>query len=295
MQPRENQLVIILADISGYTRFMVENQLSAVHGQICITTLIEALLREVDIPLRLQEVEGDAVFLYAEHPGDDSAWQDVLAQVRTKLVRFFEVFLEGMLTAAESTPCKCAICSNAHELSPKIVVHYGQAVFHTIAGRPQVSGADVILAHRLLKNSIASNQYLLMSEAAYGELGVEMGLAFAEGEERYGEFGSVKTRVHGMQEAVEDIRDSLYSLDRDALSLRARKYVLWASLSQIPAAVAQLRSPAIEIGWFRRLLFVLWVALSAPAAAAIGLITIPRKLVAKRSARSVAHDSQAAT
>ena len=50
MEPQEKQLVIILADISGYTRFMIENQLSAIHGQIFITTLIEALLREVDIP-----------------------------------------------------------------------------------------------------------------------------------------------------------------------------------------------------------------------------------------------------
>jgi len=45
----------LLADISGYTRFMLQNQLSATHGQICIDQLIETLLREVDIPLTLQE------------------------------------------------------------------------------------------------------------------------------------------------------------------------------------------------------------------------------------------------
>lgn len=28
------KLIIILADISGYTRFMLDNQTSAVHGQI---------------------------------------------------------------------------------------------------------------------------------------------------------------------------------------------------------------------------------------------------------------------
>jgi hypothetical protein len=78
----ERQLVLILADISGYTRFMLENQTSAVHGQLCITTLIETLLREVDIPLQLQEIEGDALFLYAAHPGDEPGWQDVLEQVR---------------------------------------------------------------------------------------------------------------------------------------------------------------------------------------------------------------------
>ncbi len=84
--------MILLADLSGYTKFMVENQLSAVHGQMCITFLIEAIIREVDIPLQLQEIEGDAVFLYAEHPGDDDQWREVLDQVRTKLPRFFEAF-----------------------------------------------------------------------------------------------------------------------------------------------------------------------------------------------------------
>jgi class 3 adenylate cyclase len=196
VEPQEKRLVIILADISGYTRFMVENQLSAIHGQIFITTLIEALLREVDIPLQLQEIEGDAVFLYAAHPGSDHEWKEVLAQVRRKLVRFFDVFIEGMVAAAESTPCKCAICSNAHELSLKIVVHIGQAVFHMIGNRPQVSGPDVILAHRLLKNSVPSNEYLLMSAAAYGELGRDMSLQFVGGKERYDEFGSVETHYH---------------------------------------------------------------------------------------------------
>ena len=76
MEARERELVLILADISGYTRFMLENQTAAVHGQLCITTLIETMLRQVDIPLQLQEIEGDALFLYAAHPGDTAGWQE---------------------------------------------------------------------------------------------------------------------------------------------------------------------------------------------------------------------------
>ena len=68
MEPREQEVVLILADISGYTRFMVESQLAAVHGQLCITYLIEAMLHEVNVPLHLQAIEGDAVFLYAANP-----------------------------------------------------------------------------------------------------------------------------------------------------------------------------------------------------------------------------------
>jgi hypothetical protein len=129
MEPREARVVLILADISGYTKFMVENQLSAVRGQIVITSLIETILREVDIPLRLQGIEGDAVFVYAEHPGNDQAWRKVLAEISTKLLRFFEVFYDGVVTAIESTPCKCAICRNAENLQLKVIVLSGRAVF----------------------------------------------------------------------------------------------------------------------------------------------------------------------
>lgn len=225
MEARERQLVMILADISGYTKFMVENQLSAVHGQQCITFLIETILREVDIPLELQAIEGDAVFLYAAHPGDDEAWRGVLAQVRTKLVRFFEAFLEGMVTATESTPCDCAICKNVDQLKLKVIVHTGRAVFHTIGGSPQLAGTDVILAHRLLKNSVPSDEYLLMTESAYRDLGREMNRGFLEGEETCAGFDHpVKTYVHLMGAERERARDALYAMPPAAVAARARRY-----------------------------------------------------------------------
>ena len=174
MEPREQRVVLILADISGYTKFMVENQLSAVQGQMVITSLIEGLLREIDIPLRLQGIEGDAVFAYAEHPGSDEAWREVLAEIRTKLLRFFDAFYQGVVTAMESTPCDCAVCKNIEALKLKLIVHTGHAVLSTIGGTRQLSGIDVIVAHRLLKNSLPSKEYLLMSEAAYRDLGRDM-------------------------------------------------------------------------------------------------------------------------
>ena len=140
METREQQLVMILADISGYTKFMVENQLAAVHGQLCITFLIETILREVNIPLHLQGIEGDAVFLYAANPGNDQAWREMLTQVRTKLARFFEVFIEAMITAGEASPCKCAICRNGKDLKLKVIVHSGRAVFNIIARTPSGLG-----------------------------------------------------------------------------------------------------------------------------------------------------------
>jgi Protein of unknown function (DUF2652) len=39
-----------------------------VHGRMVITKLLEEIIREVEIPLRVKEIEGDAVFLFAIKP-----------------------------------------------------------------------------------------------------------------------------------------------------------------------------------------------------------------------------------
>ena len=88
MEPRTRHVLLILADISGYTEFMLANQLTLVHGQYLITQLIESIIREIEIPLELKEIEGDAVFLYAAHPGDEEQWREICAQVGKKLLRF---------------------------------------------------------------------------------------------------------------------------------------------------------------------------------------------------------------
>lgn len=288
MDPREQHLVIILADISGYTRFMVENQLAAVHGQQCITFLIETILREVDIPLELQGIEGDAVFLYATHPGDDEAWRDVLAQVRKKLIRFFEVFLEGMVAMTEASPCGCAVCRNVDQLKLKVIVHTGRAVFHTIRGSPQLAGTDVILAHRLLKNSVQSHEYLLMTESAYRDVGREMDGKFLNGEETYDGFGSVKTYVQLMGEARERARDALYAMAPAAAASRARRYAVWATLAEPRALFAQMRHPVVEGGWLRRIGFALAQALLLPFTFIFLLVAAPRRLLSQRAARAQA-------
>jgi Protein of unknown function (DUF2652) len=257
-----------------------------VHGQLCITSLIETLLREVDIPLHLQAIEGDAVFLYAANPGDDKAWQKMLAEVRKKLVRFFEVFIEAMVTAGEATPCKCAICRNAKELALKIIVHSGRAVFNTVGGLPQVSGTDVILAHRLLKNSVPSHEYLLMTEAAYQDLGREMSGEFVKRDETCEGFGRVTTYVQFMGYASQRARDAFYSMPPDALRFRVRQYVRGAgAVTQFRAALEQIRHPVKPVGWLRRAGFLIYLVVSVPVFSRIFRFAVPRRVLAQKEAR----------
>jgi len=253
----QRKLIIILADISGYTRFMLENQTAALHGQLVISRLIEAILKHVDIPLTLQEIEGDAVFLYAAHPGADADWNAVVEQVSRKLGRFFHAFIDELAVSVESTPCDCAICRNADQLGLKIVVHAGEAVFHEIAGRPQVSGADVILAHRLLKNSVPGNEYLLLSEAAYAAMGPHLPGVFERYQESYDGFGAVPLRVRFLHDDSLAARDALYTLSDGDLAALVTGYTNAINpIAFVHCLIEQLRHPVRPFTLREKLLLI---------------------------------------
>jgi hypothetical protein len=257
MPMEQKDVVIILADISGYTRFMIENQTAAVHGQLIISGLIESILAEVDIPLTLQEIEGDAVFLYAARDTSATAWPATIEEVSRKLDRFFHAFLARYAVGVESTPCGCAICRNSDKLGLKIVVHVGTALFHSIAGRPQVSGTDVILAHRLLKNSVSDNEYLLMSAPAYAAMGAHIEGEFVRMNETYDGFGTVETHVRPMDASLLAAREALYQLPPDKLDAALATYSGVVNLKHLlSATMTQLRSPIRTFTWRERLAMI---------------------------------------
>ena len=85
------------------------------------------------------------------------------------------------------------VCKNFDQLKLKIVVHSGEALFHQIGGFPDISSVDVILVHRLLKNSIKSDEYVLMTEAAYRDISFPHDIEVSQNEEHYPGFGSIPT------------------------------------------------------------------------------------------------------
>ena len=283
----QRKLVVILADISNYTRFMVENQTAAVHGQVVITGLIESILKEVDIPLTLQEIEGDAVFLYAAHPGSEDAWRTVVEQVSVKLERFFAAFMAQMAIATESTPCGCQICRNADQLGLKIIVHVGEALFHEIARRAQVSGADVILAHRLLKNGVPNDNYLLLTDAAYDAMGSHLSGSFERRTERYDGFGSIGVRVRPFDRERLAARDALYTLSDNDLAAAVGTYTKSVNpIVGLYVTFQQLRHPVRQFS-VREKALMIWETFSWPIAFLFKYRrSIPREVIARGRRRA---------
>jgi len=190
------KVVLVIADISGYTRFMVSSALEIEHSQHIITELIHSIIAQVEIPLEVSKLEGDAVFLYAIKDSDDYSWDEVAHRIGERLIQFFEAFHDRLDDLGSCGACNCGACSNTDVLSLKVVVHSGNALFYRIHRFDELSGSDVILVHRLLKNSAESGEYILMTEDAYTDVAFPRHLQVEKGREKYEHLGEINTLVY---------------------------------------------------------------------------------------------------
>ena len=92
--------------------------------------------------------------------------------------------------------CNCDACEGTDRLRLKVIVHIGEVLFYKIADFSKLSGPDVILIHRLLKNSIGSDEYLLMTERAYTEFNQYKHFNVERRVEKYEDIGKVDIYVH---------------------------------------------------------------------------------------------------
>ena len=203
MALREEKVVLLIADISGYTDFMLANEKSLEHSHLIIGELIKTILAEVELPLTLAKLEGDAVFLYAVK---DDAFAERAEDLGARLLRFFHVFANKVGELTLSSFCKCGACANIEKLKLKVIVHSGRCAFYEIANLTELSGVDVIVAHRLLKNSVGRSEYVLLTEAAQQDLQLPLTL-LSKGEEAYDGIGSVPTYVYSPPETAPYVPD----------------------------------------------------------------------------------------
>lgn len=155
------QLYFIIADISGYTRFVTSHRESLLHAEQIIGNLLEAVMREVKPPCQIHELLGDAVTLYAPAEQEGSTAQSLYEQI----CRMREAFYATEATHISGCSlCACNACTNVDKLRLKVIAHTGEAAMTSVAGIRKISGENVILSHRWLKNSIPSKDYILLTD-----------------------------------------------------------------------------------------------------------------------------------
>lgn len=155
-------LFIILVDISGYTNFIRLHKMSLLHAEKIIGELMECMLDEVESPVIAHEILGDAISLYALDDGSPDLAKNIYLQLEKYFLAFHK--REAYLLR-ECGYCICDACNKVGELNLKAILHSGEAAFTKVRDIQKISGEDVITAHRLLKNSIASNEYILVTNS----------------------------------------------------------------------------------------------------------------------------------
>lgn len=143
---------LLLADISGYTRYLTAVELD--HSGDIIASLLDAVGQRLRGWV-LDEVEGDAIFAHA--PRGTLGGTALLTAVEAC---YFSFAAQRARIARQST-CPCLACRGVDDLELKIVVHECEYLTQRIVGLNKLMGPGVILAHRLLKNDVTSRTGLL--------------------------------------------------------------------------------------------------------------------------------------
>ena len=148
---------ILIPDISGYTDFVTQTEVE--HGTFILNNLLECIVQMVPSDFIVSEIEGDAVLLYKK--GNPPSKKEIVEQC----VKIFTAFHNMIRSIAGAPLCQCKACTGLGNLTLKFVVHFGNIAEHNVSRFTKASGVDMVIAHRLLKNSIPGNEYVLTTDS----------------------------------------------------------------------------------------------------------------------------------
>ena len=203
MAPAERGCMVI-ADVSGYTRYLLDTELE--HSQDVLTDLMETVVAHLRPVLRINRLEGDAAFAYTlESEIEPSMLLDIIEQT-------YFAFQSRLRDITQATTCGCNACRLIPSLGLKFVSHSGQFVRNTVAGSEELTGTDVVVVHRLLKNTVRErfdlDGYSLLTESCVTDLGLDPHiLGMREHRETYDDVGEILTYVQDLDAAWQQAQE----------------------------------------------------------------------------------------
>jgi hypothetical protein len=158
---------LLLADITGYTAYLQGTELE--HAQDVLADLLETIIAGVEPPFEVSKLEGDAVFAHM-----------AVAEVEPSLLLdtiegTYFAFRRRLRDVVHGTTCDCNACVLIPSLDLKFFVHSGSYVSRRIGRAEELTGADVVLVHRLLKGTardrVGDDACLVLTRAALDSVG----------------------------------------------------------------------------------------------------------------------------
>jgi len=249
--PTVQEGYILIADISGYTRFLTENELQ--HAHAIIRELLGLIKEQMGAPVKIIRTEGDALFGYLPASTmTDAHWLlDVVEAA-------YHAFRDRLRHVEVASSCTCNACQNTGELDLKFFAHFGEFIVEDLGGgRPDLSGPEVIVAHRLLKNEFVSQHdvpaYFMVTRPVYAAMGSpEDAIDHAEDIEHFGRVDlhvfdldlSLKRRREEQRRVVtEDLADWWWEWTFDA-----PKTQVWEALTN-PHCIANMSDGVTNWTW----------------------------------------------
>ena len=195
----------VIADITGYTAFMTGSELD--HAQDILKSLFDTILDNIKPPLTVSNYQGDAILTYAPEEGIQQG-QTLLELIEN----VYFAFSRKRDHIRHATTCTCRACSNIANLDLKLFTHYGEFVMQDMRGKQELGGPDVIIAHRMMKNTVKEQTgvkaYTLFSDAAIQQLGLAgMCVQMQAHTETYEHIGDVMMWVYDLKAAYERDRE----------------------------------------------------------------------------------------
>lgn len=151
--------LLLIADIGGYTRFLKTHAINLAHAHDVVAQLLEAVIDGAVSPLALAKLEGDAAFFYAPIEGKKD-----FARLAEVVAGMWRSFLARREQLRIDRACTCEGCTQVERLTLKFVAHQGEVALQRVKRFTELGGVDVILVHRMLKNSVPVREYVLMTE-----------------------------------------------------------------------------------------------------------------------------------
>lgn len=194
--PQAQQGCLLLADITGYTAYLQGTELE--HAQDVLSDLLETIIAGVEPPFEVSKLEGDAVF--AHMPASDV---DAPLLFDTVESTYF-AFRRRLRDVVHATTCDCNACVLIPSLDLKFFVHSGSYVVRRIARTEELTGADVVLVHRLLKGSardvIGNDAYLVLTRAALDAIDGDAGALGLIEHVEHSDVGETEVYIENLQE-----------------------------------------------------------------------------------------------
>jgi uncharacterized protein DUF2652 len=197
--------LICMPDITGFTRFMAETDIE--FSRKIIPPLLRNIVTSNTLNLKVGEIEGDAILFYRF--GSLPSLKDLTEQC----INFYLNFNKHLESLKNEFPEEFEKYISPSKLALKIVLHAAEITSTNIEGNIKLIGEDMVVVHKLLKNTVKESEYILLTEkllSNYTEDEIIKNFYWfkmEKSEDEYEYIGSIKYRHISLEPLLNEMKD----------------------------------------------------------------------------------------